>query len=423
MDKLTTWINSLSVRSKLMFVTYASLAILMIFSVVFSLIVGQYTVIIIVLSLVAAGIAYPIVIFTENAITSSFDEIRSAANRISKGDFTQTIDIEATNAGELGHSFNSMVQKLRDILSESMNITRHVADTSRSIFDKNNSIQQTMEQVAVSANELATGANSISEDVSNMSESINEIENQVANYASATKEMNVRSEQAIELVNKGRVALETQSVGMNRNIEATEQVALTIKDLAEKAKGISSVTKAISEIAEQTNLLSLNASIEAARAGEHGRGFAVVAQEVRKLAEESTASTKEVFNLVKSIDKGIQNTLEHMKINEEVVSMQAEHIRETEEIFNQIVESMQFIGQQIYQFSKESENMLENAKNITAAVQNISAITEESAAGTEQVSASMNEQIPSVQAVVEETEKMLNMATQLQRTIQVFKLK
>lgn len=423
MEKITHWFNSLSVRNKLMFVTYLNLAILSIFALVFSLIVGQYTVVILILVLIAAGIAYPIVTFTENAITSSFDEIQSAANRISKGDFTHTIDTDAVNAGELGHTFNSMVQKLRDILSESMNITRHVADTSRNIFDKNNSIQQTMEQVAVSANELATGANSISEDVSSMSESINEIEQKVASYASSTKEMNVRAEQTIELVNKGRVALETQSVGMNRNIEATEQVALTIKDLAEKAKGISAVTKAISEIAEQTNLLSLNASIEAARAGEHGRGFAVVAQEVRKLAEESTASTKEVFNLVKSIDKGIQNTLQNMKINEEVVSMQAEHIRQTEEIFSQIVESIQFIGEQIYQFSKESDNMLESAKNISSAVQNISAITQQSAAGTEQVSASMNEQIPSVQAVVEETEKMLNMATQLTRTIQVFKLK
>lgn len=423
MEKITQWFNSLSVRKKLMFVTYTNLAILTILALVFSLIVGQYTVVILILAVVAFGIAYPIISFTENAITSSFDEIQSAANRISKGDFTQTIDTEATNAGELGHTFNSMVQKLRDLLSETMNITRHVADTSRSIFDKNNSIQQTMEQVAVSANELATGANEISEDVAGMTEAINEIEQKVENYAHSTKEMNVRSEQTIELVNRGRIALENQSAGMSRNIEATEQVAVTIKDLAEKAKGISAVTKAISEIAEQTNLLSLNASIEAARAGEHGRGFAVVAQEVRKLAEESTASTKEVFNLVKSIDKGIQDTLQNMKINEEVVSMQAEHIRQTEEIFSQIVESIQFIGQQIYQFSKESDNMLESAKNISSAIQNISAITEQSAAGTEQVSASMNEQIPSVQAVVEETEKMLNMATQLQRTIQVFKLK
>ncbi|HIW33144.1 MAG TPA: HAMP domain-containing protein [Candidatus Paenibacillus intestinavium] len=423
MEKFTNWFNSLSVRSKLVFVTYSNLSILTLLALLFMIIADQNFTAIIIIAAISYGIAYPIILFVENAITASFDEIQSAANRISKGDFSQTIDVEATNAGELGHTFNSMVIKLRDILSESMNITRHVAETSRSIFEKNNTIQSTMEQVAVSATELATGASTISEDVSDMTESINEIEVRVSNYAHSTKEMNSRSEETIELVHKGRIALETQSVGMNRNIEATEQVAMTIKDLAEKAKGISAAAKAISEIAEQTNLLSLNASIEAARAGEHGRGFAVVAQEVRKLAEESTASTKEVFNLVKSIDKGIQDTIHNMKVNEEVVSTQAEHIRQTEDIFNEIVVSIQFISEQIFNFSKESDSMLDSAQKISAAIQNISAITEQSAAGTEEVSASMNEQIPSVQVVVSETERMLNMATQLQRTIQIFKLK
>lgn len=423
MEKFTNWFNSLSVRSKLVFVTYSNLSILTLLALITTIIMGDNFTVLLLVAAASFGIAYPIIAFVDGAITSSFDEIQSAANRISKGDFSQTIDVTATNAGELGHTFNRMVIKLRDILSESMNITKHVAETSRSIFEKNNSIQSTMEQVAVSATELATGANAISEDVSDMTESINEIEVRVTNYANSTKEMNVRSEETIQLVHKGRVALENQSVGMNRNIEATEQVAVTIKELAEKAKGISAMTKAISEIAEQTNLLSLNASIEAARAGEHGRGFAVVAQEVRKLAEESTASTKEVFNLVKSIDKGIQDTMHNMKVNEEVVSLQAAHIRQTEEIFNQIVESIQFISEQIYNFSKESDSMLDSAQKISSAIQSISAITEESAAGTEEVSASMNEQIPSVQVVVSETEQMLNMATQLQRTIQIFKLK
>jgi methyl-accepting chemotaxis protein len=210
---------------------------------------------------------------------------------------------------------------------------------------------------------------------------------------------------------------------MRRNVEATANVSDTIEELARKAQGISAITKTISDLAEQTNLLSLNASIEAARAGEHGRGFAVVAQEVRKLAEESTSSTKQVFHLVQSIDEGIRQAISNMKVNEEVVNMQTERIRESELVFTEIVHSVQFISEQIYAFSQESDAMLESARKISGAIQNISAITQQSAAGTEQVSASMNEQIASVQGVVEETERMLMMATQLQRTIQVFKMK
>ncbi len=209
---------------------------------------------------------------------------------------------------------------------------------------------------------------------------------------------------------------------MQRNIEATSNVAATIEDLAHKAEGISAITRTISDLAEQTNLLSLNASIEAARAGEHGRGFAVVAQEVRKLAEESTSSTKEVFHLVRSIDQGVQQAIANIQVNEEVVQLQTKMLGETEQIFNELVKSVEFISQQIYQFSNESDLMLDSSRKISGAIQNISAITQQSAAGTEQVSASMNEQIGSVQAVVSETEKMQQIVMQLQRTVSIFKI-
>jgi methyl-accepting chemotaxis protein len=315
-----------------------------------------------------------------------------------------------------------MVDKLRDILKETSHISRIVNDTSRSIFEKNNELGRVMGQVAASAGELAAGAVHISEDVGDMAESIREIEDKVAAYAHSTKEMNERSETTLDLVDKGRRAVESQSAGMQRNVEATANAAAAIKELAKKAEGITAITRTISDIAEQTNLLSLNASIEAARAGEHGKGFAVVAQEVRKLAEESTSSTKEVFNLVRSIDHGVKQAIDNIRINEEVVGMQMQMLRESENIFSEIVSSVDFITKQIYQFSSESDAMLESAHKISAAIQNISAITQQSAAGTEQVSASMNEQIASVRAIVEETEKMQQVVMQLQRTVSIFKV-
>ncbi|MEK3882870.1 methyl-accepting chemotaxis protein [Paenibacillus sp. PL2-23] len=418
------WYYSQSVRTKLLVTTYFHLALFAIVTILMTAILGGKVLPVLIGAAVLGLAAYPIVSFVERSITDAFSEISGAAYRISKGDFTQKIDTSSsTGAGELGHSFNSMVDKLRDILTETSSIIKHVADTSRSIFEKNNSIQLAMGQVAASANELATGSNAISEDVMDMSEQINEIEGKVAAYAHSSKVMNEKSKQTITLVDKGREALEVQAEGMRRNVEATSQAAATIEDLARKAQGISAITTTISDIAEQTNLLSLNASIEAARAGEHGRGFAVVAQEVRKLAEESTASTKQVFHLVRSIDEGIQQAISNMKTNEEVVKLQTEHIQQSELVFREIEQSVSFITEQIDSFAQESDAMLESAQKISSAIQNISAITQESAAGTEQVSASMNEQIASVQAVVQETERMLTMATQLQRTIQVFKMK
>lgn len=417
------WYSSLSIRNKLLVGCYTIVCIFSIALLLGLLMTGSSIILGLVVIVIAAAITFPLVRAIETALTSSIDEITSIAFSIAKGDFTKKVDVSSSSSlGELGHSFNSMIDKLREILKETSNIARIVNDTSRNIFDKNTDLKQVMEQVASSAGELATGANHISEDVGDMAESIREIEDKVAAYAYSTKEMNERSELTLSLVEKGRLAVESQATGMQRNIEATSNVAATIEDLAQKAEGISAITRTISDLAEQTNLLSLNASIEAARAGEHGRGFAVVAQEVRKLAEESTSSTKEVFHLVRSIDQGVKQAIANIQVNEEVVQLQTKMLHETEQIFIELVKSVEFITKQIYQFSSESDIMLDSSRQISGAIQNISAITQESAAGTEQVSASMNEQIASVQAVVSETEKMQQTVMQLQRTISIFKI-
>lgn len=369
---------------------------------------------------VLASLTYPLARYVERTLTSSFDSIANVTAGIAKGDFTNRVD-ESGSMGDVSRSFNSMIDKLKKILNDVSSITRKVIESSRGIADKNSELKMVMTSVAAASNELAIGAGEISADVAGMTESIQDIELKVGNYAHSTKEMKKQSDLTLSFVEKGRQSVEKQADGMRKNVEATENVARTIDALSKNAYGINKITKTISELAEQTNLLSLNASIEAARAGEHGLGFAVVAQEVRKLAEESTASTKEVFGLVKSIEQGINQAIENIQVNEEVVRLQNEMIREAEQIFTNIVESVQYIDEQINAFSRESDVMLESAQKISGAIQNISAITEQSSAGTEQMSASMNEQMKSIEAVVEETEAMRQAVFQLQKTIQIFK--
>ncbi|MFD2613761.1 methyl-accepting chemotaxis protein [Paenibacillus gansuensis] len=416
------WFNGLSFRNKIMAsgFTLAGLFSLLILLILFSPNFPVWLGVLLVLALL--GGSYPFFNLLEKALTEPITDMSRVALDISKGDFTRNIDIRSNDAlGELGLSFNKMIDKLKEILNETSKISSTVSDSSRDIYLKNQHLKNVLGQVTQSAGELATGANEISEDVSDMSVSVREIETKVAAYAQSTEVMQQRSEQAFLLIEKGRKAVESQSEGMKSNIEATANVSATISELAKQAAGITKITKTISEIAEQTNLLSLNASIEAARAGEHGKGFAVVAQEVRNLAEESTASTKEVFNLVKSIEAGIKQAIHNIQTNEQIVENQNVLILETERVFSEIVDSVGFIGEQIASFSAESRTMLENSQKISAAVENISAITEQSAAGTQEVSASMNEQISSVQEMVSRSEEMSQLASQLQRTISIFK--
>ncbi|WP_346010367.1 HAMP domain-containing methyl-accepting chemotaxis protein [Paenibacillus sp. SYP-B3998] len=350
-------------------------------------------------------------------------ELSRIALNISKGDFSQKVAVTSDDTlGQLGQSFNKMIDKLRDILRDTGSISKQVFQTSRDIYTKNESFRTVLEQVSISAHELASGAGQISEEVSGVSITTKNIESKVVTYSGSAKEMKTRSDQMMALVEKGRTSVESQGAGMKRNVEVTQQVSETINLLAQQAAGISSVTRSISEIAEQTNLLSLNASIEAARAGEHGRGFAVVAQEVRKLAEESTSLTREVFGFVKSIEQGIRDAIHSIQVNEDVVKKQTLLIDQTEIVFAEIVGSVGFISEEITRFAEESEQMLTSSEQIASAMENISAITEQSAAGTQEVSASMNEQIATVKGIVIQAEEMTRVVTQLQQTIQIFKL-
>lgn len=373
--------------------------------------------------LVMIGASYPFITWLERALTDPIDSISRVALNISKGDFSIKVDVTSNDAlGELGRSFNKMIDKLRDILNETTGITRSVADNTRNSSSKNQNLKQVMGEVTYSANELASGSQQIAIEIERMASAIKEIETKVSNYTNSTKEMNTKSDAMLSLINQGRTAVESQGEGMQRNVEATSTLSKTIDQLAHEANGISKITHTISEIAEQTNLLSLNASIEAARAGEQGKGFAVVAQEVRKLAEESASSAKAVFTLVRSIGQGIDQALQQINQNERIVDKQTSLIQETEAIFTRIVESISFITDQIAQFATESDRMLDSAKMISSTMDSIATITIQSAAGTEKVSAAMNEQIAAVEDMVGQSEQMAQSVSQLQRTIQIFRL-
>lgn len=416
-------LSSLSFRKKLQIGCYSLIGLnaLMILILLLASDSNRFLGILFLIVLVVGS--FPFIKLFEKQLTEPVAELSRIALNIAKGDFSQKVTVTSDDTlGQLGRSFNQMIDKLRDILRETGGITRQVFDSSRDIYMKNENFRGVLEQVSTSAQELASGASQISEEVSGVSQTSRTIETELVGYAGSAKEMKTRSDKMMQLVEKGRTSVESQGTGMKRNVEVTTQVSATIDLLAKQAAGISNVTRSISDIAEQTNLLSLNASIEAARAGEHGKGFAVVAQQVRKLAEESTSLTREVFGFVKSIEQGIKDALQSIQINEDVVKKQTVLIDQTEKVFAQIVDSVGFISVEISRFADGSEQMLTSSQQIAAAMENISAITEQSAAGTEEVSASMNEQIATVQGIVSQSEEMTRIVSQLQQTIQIFKL-
>ncbi len=159
-----------------------------------------------------AGLSFPFIRFLERTLTEPISDISRAAISISKGDFTSKIHIQSNDAlGELANSFNRMTEKLREILKDTGKASKHVSDSSRDIFYKNEKMKAVLEEAAIAANELAAGANQISEEISEVSAATKDIEHKVTSYTESTREMNARSGQMLELVNKGLQSVETQS--------------------------------------------------------------------------------------------------------------------------------------------------------------------------------------------------------------------
>jgi methyl-accepting chemotaxis protein len=415
--------QSLSFRSKLRLGFYTMAIIYSVIIFILILTAGAAVWVGLICMLVLAVISIPFVNGMEKALTEPIRELSRIALLIAKGDFTQRLDISSNDAlGELAHSFNSMIGRLKELLQETMVMSAHVSESGRDIFSRNEEINRLLGDVSAAMADLAAGASEISGGISSSFSTLKDIENKASGYTSSAKRINKASQETLRLVKKGNEAMETQTQGIRHNVIATDNVSSTISELVKEALGITKIAGTISDIANQTNLLSLNASIEAARAGEHGLGFSVVAQEVRTLAEQSAKSAREVFVLVRNIEQGVHEALQNMKVNENIVKHQVSVIEETKKVFGDMVEGIMFVSEQMNHFEEESERMLESARQISVVMENIASITQESAAATEQVSASMAVNTGSVTEVVSLTEQMIHSVIQHQRNIQIFRL-
>lgn len=204
--------------------------------------------------------------------------------------------------------------------------------------------------------------------------------------------------------------------------QAVKEAELVIAGLEQKSKNITSILGVINGIADQTNLLALNAAIEAARAGEAGRGFSVVAEEVRKLAEQSGGSSKEIESLTNEIVDEIEKSQKMFRQVAGEVQSGLNITDETKVSFEKITHKTSEMTEQMKQMNGSAQELSHGSNDISQAVNQIKELSRESSAGFQDIAASAEEQLASMEEISSSSATLSQMAEELRELIKQFKI-
>lgn len=299
--------------------------------------------------------------------------------------------------------FTLVIKKFRGSVKQILKLSNVVIDTtkdsteiSKSMLTANNAVSSGAEQQAQDTEKCLQTISALSDKFDHVSHAISITEDKIHNL-----------DQLNTLGN------ENMSNARLKSEEAKDtflHVMNTVVKLKDSANNINQIVGAMTEISNQTNLLSLNASIEAARAGEFGKGFSVVAGEIRKLAEQSFKSSRQISEIISSIQNQIENTVIFISSTAEKIEAQTESVNEVSTTFKKIDENVREVVVQQTVVKDNMSELLIMKNELADAITNVAMIAQESTATAEEAT-SMNMQLK------ESDEVLYDLAEKLKVTV------
>ena len=378
------------------------------------------TIFIVIFAVVISGL---ICMLISGGIGSTIRYMKKQLDKVSRGDLTVEIktkrrDEFSSLAKDLTNMISSMkelIHKVKDVGLELVSTIDFLANTSETFVSTTKNIQGAVGEIEAGIIQLDENSEDCMGQMSTLSDKISLVHNNTNRISTITDSTGVS-------INIGIQTLEDLNDKANNTTLITNRVINTIKLLEDKTMQIGNIVGVINDISEQTNLLSLNASIESARAGAAGMGFAVIAIEIRKLADHSLKSSKQIQNIINEIVHNISEAVDTAKEAEVIVELQKVALNNTSQSFN-------LMDKQIDEMMKETKEILENVKNMEQArevtedaIQSISAVSEETTACSDTVSSTVRSQIAAVTQVDETIRKLLQEAEILGESINRFNI-
>jgi methyl-accepting chemotaxis protein PixJ len=301
-------------------------------------------------------------------------ELLMEVDPVSQGDLTVRAKVTPDEVGTIADSYNAIIQSLRQLVmqvqgaSQTVSLTATNNETSVQRLATEGRLQ--MEAVAMAISQVQSTMQSIQGVASRASEAEQGVQIATASIAA------------------GDAAMNRTVIGISTIRETVSETSKKVKRLGEASQKISKVVNLISGFAAQTNLLALNAAIEAARAGEEGRGFAVVAEEVRSLAQQSTAATADIEQLVEEIQTQTNEVVLAMEAGTEQVVEGTQLVEETREKLSEITAVSTRINRLITEITQATAVQTQAYETVSQTMEQVATIADDSSKQSESVAES-----------------------------------
>ena len=331
-----------------------------------------------------------------NTLLVSFTQpilrLNEMSKALAKGDLSQRFDDNANG------DIRAMMLNFNEGLDQLVEILAHISNNAESIGSASDEMLTSSQEMTNSTTEIASAISQMSQGSQRQLNKVDEastLVEQILNHADKTDELSKsifdKSRDGIRNSNRGKQIVTNFEAAIQLISQSSEETNSSIQSLVAKSREIDRVIKVINEIAAQTNLLALNAAIEAAQAGDAGRGFAVVAEEIRKLAESAKTSTREIADIVKTIQEETAGTDKAMAEMADNVSKGHNASKEAAKAFSDntsLAESILTVSEDILESAGKQKIDLQDIVKI---IESIVVIAEQTAAGSEEVASSASE--------------------------------
>ena len=355
------------------------------------------------------------------------------AEKIADGDLRGDVT-PRSEKDVLGRTFKKMVAGLREIITDirtgadqMSSASTQIASTSEQAARNNEAAATAVEETTSTMHEMSANIQNVAKNTQGQASSVSQTSSSIEQMVTSIQRIANTAQQLVELSQKTRKAVDLGLESVDKSVKGTDEIskaitrsADTIAALGSRAEDIGKIVDVIDDIAEQTNLLALNAAIEAARAGEQGMGFAVVAEEVRKLAERSAKSTKEIAELITGIQKEAQDAVKLMEKSTQIVEKGVEMSRQVGDslktIEGTVVEADRYskeIGAATQEQSSGSTQIAKASENLREVTHEISSSTEEQASAAEQIVKTMEKMREMIHQNASGTAELASSAEQL----------